>query len=80
MGRKNKYTEEAKLKAIKEYNKGIKSLSEICNELYYNKGMFLDWVNMFNEHGESIFNKKTFNNTYTKDFKEKVEKEYLNEN
>lgn len=80
MARKNKYTKETKLKAIKEYNKGIKSLSEICNELDCNKRNFLDWVNMFNVHGESIFDEKTFNNTYTKDFKEKVIKEYLNGN
>lgn len=77
MGRKSKYTKETKIKAIKEYNKGIKSLSEICNELDCNKGNFLDWINMFNVHGESVFDDKKSNNTYTKDFKEKVIKEYL---
>ena len=77
MGRKSKYTKETKIKAIKEYNKGIKSLSEICNELDCNKGNFLDWFNMFNVHGESVFDDKKSNNTYTKDFKEKVIKEYL---
>lgn len=80
MGRKNKYTKETKLKAIKEYNNGIKSISEICKELNCNKRSFLDWVKMFNAHGESIFDEKTFNNTYTKDFKEKVVKDYLNGN
>ena len=77
MGRKNKYTKETKIKSITEYNKGIKSLSEICNELDCNKRNFLDWVNMFNVHGEVIFDEKKSNNTYTKDFKEKVVKEYL---
>ena len=78
MGRKTKYTKETKIKSITEYNKGIKSLSEICNELDCNKRSFLDWVNMFNVYGESVFDDKKSNNTYTKDFKEKVVKEYLN--
>lgn len=80
MGRKNKYTKDIKLKVIKEYNKGIKSLSEICNELDCDKRNFLDWVHMFNAHGEDVFDEKKFNNTYTQDFKEKVVKEYLNGN
>ena len=80
MGRKNKYTKETKIKSITEYNKGIKSLSEIYNELDCSKKTFLDWVKMFNAHGESIFDEKTFNSTYSKDFKEKVIKEYLNGN
>ena len=77
MGRKNKYTKETKIKAIKEYNEGIKSITEICNELDCNKSNFIDWVNMFNVHGEAIFDDKKSNNTYTKEFKEKVVKEYL---
>ena len=32
---------------------------------------------MFDSYGESIFDDKTSNNSYTKDFKEKVVKEYL---
>lgn len=77
MGRKNKYSKEIKVKVIKEYKKGTKSLAEICNELNCDHIAFLNWLHMFDSYGESIFDDKTSNNSYTKDFKEKVVKEYL---
>jgi len=77
MGRNNKYSKETKVKAIKEYKKGIKSISEICRELNCNHRSFINWLHMFDRYGETIFNDKMFNNSYTKDFKEKVIKEYL---
>lgn len=77
MGRKNKYSKEIKVKVIKEYKKGTKSIAEICNELNCDRLAFLNWLHMFDSYGESIFDDKTSNNSYTKDFKEKVVKEYL---
>ena len=77
MGRKNKYSKEIKVKVIKDYKKGTKSLAEICNELNCDRIAFLNWLHMFDSYGESIFDDKTSNNSYTKDFKEKVVKEYL---
>ena len=77
MGRKNKYLKEIKVKVIKEYKKGTKSIAEICNELNCDRITFLNWLHMFDSYGESIFDDKTSNNSYTKDFKEKVVKEYL---
>ena len=77
MGRKNKYSKEIKVKVIKEYKKGTKSLAEICKELNCANRAFLNWLHMFDSYGESIFDDKTSNNSYTKDFKEKVVKEYL---
>ena len=77
MGRKNKYSKEIKVKVIKEYKKGTKSSTEICKELNCDHRAFLNWLHMFDSYGESIFDDKTSNNSYTKDFKEKVVKEYL---
>ena len=39
MGRKNKYTKDIKVKAIKEYLAGKKSIREISNELDCNKSV-----------------------------------------
>jgi len=77
MGRKAKYTKQIKIKYINKYNKGTKSLTEIVNELDCNKSTFIEWVKMYNEYGESVFDNKPTNSTYPKDFKEKVVKEYL---
>ena len=77
MGRKNKFLKEVKIKAINEYKYGSKSLSEICTEINCDQRSFLDWLCMYDKYGESILEDKASNNTYTKDFKEKVVKEYL---
>ena len=77
MGRKNKYTKETKLKYISKYNNGEKSLSEVCNELNCTDIAFYNWVKMYNNYGESIFEDKPHNSHYSKEFKEQVVKEYL---
>ena len=35
------------------------------------------WIKLFNKYGDSIFDDKPFNSTYTREFKENVVKEYL---
>ena len=77
MGRKNKYSKELKLKVVNEYIKGIKSLGNIAYELGCCKETVRGWVMMFKECGEEVFNDKPNNQSYTKEFKEKVVKEYL---
>ena len=37
MGTKFKFSKEVKLKAVKEYNAGMKSYGQIANELSWNK-------------------------------------------
>ncbi len=37
MGRKTKFSKEVKLKAINEYNSGMKSFGQIANDLGCNK-------------------------------------------
>ena len=77
MGRKGKYTKETKLKAIQEYINGSKSLSEISNELECHLETVREWVTMYRGCGETIFDDKKNNQSYSKEFKEQIVKEYL---
>ena len=77
MGRKPKYTKETKIKAIKNYIEGRKSFIDICNDLNCGKTPLRMWIKLFNQYGDSIFDDKPFNSTYTREFKENVVKEYL---
>ena len=77
MGRKNKYTKETKLKAIQEYINGVKSISEISNKLECHQRTILKWVKLYKGCGESIFDDKKNNQSYAKEFKEQIVKEYL---
>lgn len=77
MGRKAKYTKEIKIKVVNEYIKGIKSIGDIAYELGCCKETVRGWVLMYKEHGDDIFDDKPHNQSYTKEFKEKVVKEYL---
>ena len=74
MGRKPKYTKETK---IKEYIEGRKSFIDICNDSNYGKTPLRMWIKLFNKYGDSVFDDKPFNSTYTREFKENVVKEYL---
>ena len=44
MGRKNKYTKEIKLKAILDYEKGVKSIIQLCNELDCSHMSIRAWI------------------------------------
>ena len=77
MGRKNKYTKDIKVKAIKEYLKGEKSIREICNELECSEGVLRRWIILYKECGPQIFEEKVHNSNYSKEFKEKIVCEYL---
>ncbi len=77
MGRKPKYTKETKIKVIKEYIEGRKSFTDICKDLNCDKTTLRMWIKLFNKYGDSVFDDKPFNSTYTREFKENVVKEYL---
>lgn len=77
MGRKNKYTKDIKVKAIKEYLAGKKSIREISNELDCNKSVLPRWILLYKEFGSEIFEDKAHNSNYSKEFKEQVASEYL---
>ena len=77
MGRKPKYIKETKIKVIKEYIEGRKSFIDICKDLNCGKTTLRMWIKLFNKYGDSVFDDKPFNSTYTREFKENVVKEYL---
>ena len=76
MGRKNKYTKEIKLKAILDYEKGVKSIIQLCNELDCSYMSIRAWIRGYRALGDDFFNNKT-NRSYTEEFKLKVIKDYL---
>lgn len=84
MGRKAKYSKVIKIKACKEYLSGRKSLSQIAFDLdptaKYLSDKICIWVKQYETHGPSTFNVRKNNNSYSKEFKETVVKEYLSGN
>ena len=80
MGRKAKYTKQQKVKACLDYLNETKSALQIARELAMGKGgksKVLFWVKMYSQYGESTFEERRRNKSYSKDFKEKVVQEYL---
>ena len=64
MGRKSKFTKEVKLQAVNDYLNG-------------NKSAVQSWIHGFKSQGESLFNNKTVNGSYSKKLKIQVVNEYL---
>lgn len=80
MGRKAKYSTKQKVQACEDYLSGRKSAVQISRELGMGKRgpvRVREWVNMYKKHGREIFNNKPHNRSYSKEFKEKVAREYL---
>lgn len=83
MCRKQRFTQEQKVKACNEYLNGIKSATEIGLNFGVSKNSkicrntILEWVKMYKINGPETFKEKVFNTTYTKEFKKKVILEYL---
>lgn len=80
MGRKSKYTLEERVNAVLDYKSGKRGKSQICNDLgLCRSGMDLyRWVKIYDKYGESGFLSKQRNNSYSKEFKEKVVTAYFN--
>ena len=80
MGRKAKYTKEQKVQACEDYLNGKKTTRQIAVELNMSKNgsdIVLNWVKSYRANGHSIFDNKSTNNKYSKEFKEMVVQEYL---
>lgn len=82
MGRKSRNTIEEKVQAIIDYKKGKRGVRQICNDLGLHKSgrLFYTWIRKYEKYGESAFLPKKRNQAYTKEFKEKIVKEYMNGN
>ena len=79
MGRKAKYTKEQKVQACEDYLSGRKSAEQIKIELNMGKcgaRLVLEWVKSYRVNSHSIFDNKSTNNKYSKEFKEMVVQEY----
>ena len=80
MSRKVKYTKEVKLKASKDYLSGKMSAFNIARSLGMSKRgdkIVRYWARQYEVNGDKIFDDKPRNKSYSKEFKEKVVKEYL---
>lgn len=80
MGRKAKYSTEQKIQACIEFISSKKSAIQIARELEMGKNgddKIRFWAKKYTLHGPSCFEQKKHNTSYTKEFKEKVVKEYL---
>lgn len=80
MGRKAKYTLEQKVKACEDYLQGRKSAIQIARELNMGKQgktIIRLWSKKYKVYGPSAFEETHSNKSYSKQFKEKVVKEYL---
>ena len=80
MSRKVKYTKEVKLKASKDYLSGKVSAFNIARSLGMSKRgdeIVRYWARQYEVNGDEIFDDKPRNKSYSKEFKEKVVKEYL---
>lgn len=79
MSRRRKYTIETKIKACEDYLNGIRSPSQICQDLGLGKCQYMTlyrWVDKYKVYGASAFEQLT--RSYSKEFKTKVVEEYLN--
>ena len=72
MGRKAKFSKEVKIKACEKYRKGKGTFKSISEEIGCDKAVFYKWYHDYVNHGESVFNDKPRNNSYTVEFKLEV--------
>ncbi|MGL5352888.1 MAG: helix-turn-helix domain-containing protein [Clostridium sp.] len=81
MSRKSRFTVEEKVKASTEYLLGLKSAALIASELNMGKrgiNSIYKWAKQYKAFGSSVFTNKCRNNSYSREFKMRVVKEYLN--
>ena len=69
MGRKAKYSEEIKIKACKDYDKGCFSFNDIAKMIGATKSVVCRWYLKYKEHGSSVFKTSSKQRLYSKEFK-----------
>lgn len=77
MSRKAKVSTEIKVQAVEEYLNGIKSLSEIGNELNVYKTSVVAWVRKYRTFGKDGLINKTYNTYYPEQVKTLAVIDYL---
>jgi len=80
MSRKPKYSLEQKVQACEDYLSGKHTPTELARKLNIQKrgaALVRRWVGKYQVYGSVAFLPKKHNNSYTKEFKESVVREYL---
>ncbi|MCD7725374.1 MAG: helix-turn-helix domain-containing protein [Clostridiales bacterium] len=78
MGRKAKCSIEEKQKAVEDYINGIRSMSEIMDDLSIKSARSIrDWINAYKEQGPTALLPCNKNQSYSKEFKIKIVEKYL---
>ena len=72
MGRKSKFSKEVKINACKKYKAGKGTFGSIAKEVGCSKAVFLKWYHDYINHGDSIFDEKPLNSSYTVELKLEV--------
>lgn len=78
MGRKSKFSKEVKIAACEKYRTGKGSFVSISNEVGCDVSCLRKWYYDYINHGETIFEDKTRNASYTVEFKLAVINEMKN--
>lgn len=78
MGRNAKCSTDEKVKAVEDYLNGIRSISEIMNDLSIKSSRSVrDWVNSYKEQGLAALIPSKKNRSYTKEFKTMMVEKYV---
>lgn len=80
MGRKSKFSELEKLKAIEDYLSGQITVSQIIREIKVDRRAFYTWLNKYKMHGPEGLNKVTQNKYYPEVLKLQAVRDYLDGN
>lgn len=75
---RSKYSKEERVQAVKDYLAGTRSLVQICTDLGLGSNQTLyDWVGQYRTQGESFFDKKQGNQSYSAELKQQAVEDYL---
>lgn len=78
MGRKSKVLSEIKVKVVKEYLTGVKSMTQIAYELKINYSTVQDWVTKYEIFGVTGLITETSNVCYSAEIKTQAISDYFN--
>ena len=72
MGRKVKFSKEVKIDVCKRYLSGKSGVSELANEIGCSENVLRRWVRSYEIHGANTFNEKSYNRSFTYEFKYQI--------
>lgn len=72
MGRKVKFSKKVKVDVCKRYLSGKSGVSELANEIGCSENVLRGWVRSYEFHGANTFNEKSYNRSFTYEFKYQI--------